>query len=232
VSIFLTAGTTCPTCGAAASLDYPASINAGRRPDLRAAVLDGSLYTIPCRSCGEALIFEPHITYLDIARRQWILAIASTELQRWREAEQDAMGTFALGFGADAPEVARRLGEGLTARLVFGWPALIEKLVCGDLGYDDITVELVKLALLRDVPGAPLDSEHDLRLLGREAGRLRFAWVDRVSGAPNTRADVPADIYAAVHANSAAWADAAATVATGLFIDIGRVLHAGTGAAA
>jgi hypothetical protein len=232
MSIFLTAETTCPTCGAAASLDYPASVNAARRADLRAAILDGSLYTVACRNCGEALIFEPHITYLDIARKQWILAIASTELDRWRAAEQEAMATFALGFGAEAPEIARRLGEGLTARLVFGWPALVEKLVCGELGYDDITVECIKLALLRDVHGTLLDPDHDLRLLGREAGRLQFAWIDRVSGAPMTRADIPADIYPAVQANSAAWAETAATIETGLFVDIGRILHTGTGATA
>src|SRR5271157_6039305 len=100
MSLFFTATATCPTCRAEATLAYPASINVDRRPDLRAAILNQSLYTLPCPKCDETLTFEPHITYLDMRRRQWILAEAVSEIGNWPAAEASALGVYDLAFGA------------------------------------------------------------------------------------------------------------------------------------
>src|SRR5208282_677971 len=162
MSIFVMAHAACPTCGTAATLDYPASINADRRPDLRRAIVDHSLFTLPCRSCGEILTFEPHITYLDMAGGQWILAESVDEIENWRTAETAAAKVYDMAFGSRAPQMARALGTNIRPRLVFGWPALIEKLLCEELGIDDVALESLKLAILRDGPDQTLTPGQEL----------------------------------------------------------------------
>jgi len=225
MSLFFTATATCPTCRAEATLSYPASINVDRRPDLRAAILNQSLYTLPCPKCDELLTFEPHITYLDMRRRQWILAEAVTEIGNWPAAEASALGVYDLAFGAGAPEAARTVGAALVPRLVFGWPALIEKLLCDDLGLDDAALEALKLAVLKDGPQRALDPTLELRLVGREADDLIFAWLDPTTGAEQDRLHVPEAAYLAVKGGAAAWAPLTALLAGRMFVDMNRVLR-------
>jgi hypothetical protein len=225
MSIFVTAAATCPTCGTEMTLQYPASINADRRPDLRASILDGSLYTLPCRSCGEVLTFEPHVTYLDLSRRQWILAETIDAGADWRAAEASALGVYELAFGAAAPAPARSMAASLVPRLVFGWPALIEKLRCGDLGIDDVALEALKLAILRQGPARPIDPDQDLRLMAREEDDLILAWVDRENGAEAARLTVPEAAYLLIKGGGADWDALARVVAGRMFVDMGRVLR-------
>ena len=48
MSRFFTATATCPNCTTLNTFDYPASVNADRRDDLRSAILDGTLYVRRC----------------------------------------------------------------------------------------------------------------------------------------------------------------------------------------
>jgi hypothetical protein len=226
MSLFFTAKAVCPDCGAEATLEYPASINADRRPDLRAAILDHSLYTVACPECAKALVFEPHITFLDVARRQWILAEAVDEVGNWRDAEANAVGIYEMAFGSGAPEAARGIGARLVARLVFGWPALIEKLLCVELGLDDVALEALKLALLRDGPLRAISATLELRLVDRDEDGLTFAWLDPVSGEERERIGVPEEMYVHVKGGGGAW-DRVTTVLSGkMFVDVNRVLRA------
>jgi CpXC protein len=236
MSIFFTASAECPECGASATLDYPASVNADRRPDLREAILDQSLFTLPCPSCAKPLTFDPHISYLDVARRQWILAESVDQIENWRGIETDACATYDLAFGAGAPAVAREIGARLLPRLVFGWPALIEKLLCQTLGLDDVAVETLKLALLRASAGRTLDTSLELRLVGQDDDALTFAWLEPVSGLEHERVRVPRDAYVLVKGDlvtgdGAAWGPVAALLAGRMFVDVNRVLRGPDGAA-
>ena len=80
---------------------------------------------------------------------------APDKVTQWRAAEADAIGVFELAFGTRAPPPARQLGGGLVPRLVFGWPALVEKLRCEELGLDDVTLEMTKIAIMHDGPHGP-----------------------------------------------------------------------------
>ena len=224
MSIFTTASAVCPTCGTTCTLEYPSSINADRRPDLRAAILDHSLFTLPCRGCGEILTFEPHITYLDMVRGQWILAGSVDEVENWRAAESAAVQVHRRTFGPDAPAAARALGAALTPRLVFGWPALIEKLLCQELGLDDTSLEALKLAIVRDGPLRDLDATQELRVRGRTGDSLDFAWADPVSGAVSARFSVPESAYAVVKGGDD-WAALRQRLAGPMYVDMNRVLR-------
>jgi hypothetical protein len=225
MSIFAEATAICPTCRTEASLTWPASINADRRPDLRAAILDGTLYTLPCRTCGETLTFEPHISYLDVGRRQWILAESVDEAARWREHETNAGRVFDLAFGAASSPAARAIGERLATRIVFGWPAMAEKLRCADLGIDDAVLEVLKLAIVGQGPSRPLNPDLDLRLLGQEGTDLALAWVDRETGEATEQLTVPEAAWLAIKAEPEPWRDAMAAVTGPLFVDMSRLLR-------
>lgn len=225
MSIFITASATCPTCGAVGTLEYPASINADRRPDLRAAILDHSLFTLPCRSCGETLTFEPHITYLDMTRGWWILAESVDESANWRAAEAAAVGVYDMAFGSGAPAVARELGARLTARLAFGWPALIEKLRCEELGVDDTALEALKLAMVKEATGPRLDPALELRLMGREEENLVFVWLDPSTGAEAGRMSVPEAAYILVKGGGDCWVPVFKLLAGRMYVDMNRVVR-------
>ncbi len=227
MSRFFTATATCPNCATLNTFDYPASVNADRRDDLRTAILDGTLYLRPCDTCGKPLTFDPHLTYLDVGRGQWILVEAPDKVAQWRAAEADAIGIFELAFGTRAPPPARRLGSGLVTRLVFGWPALVEKLRCEELGLDDVTLEMAKIAVIRDGPHRTLEPDRDLRLRGREENMLLLDWIDPATGTANIRMKVPHALYEDALEPSAAWAELRAEVAGRMFVDISRILRDG-----
>jgi hypothetical protein len=227
MSRFFTAAATCPNCSTVNTFEYPASINADRRDDLRAAILDSTLYLRPCDKCGKSLTFDPHLTYLDVGRGQWILVEAPETVAHWRAAEADAIGVFELAFGTRAPPPARQLGASLAARLVFGWPALVEKLRCEELGLDDVALEMAKLAVIRDGPHRTLEPERDLRLRGREEDMLLLDWIDPATGVANVRMKVPHALYEDIVDMPDAWADLRTEIAGRMFVDIGRVLRYG-----
>ncbi len=195
MSRFFTATATCPSCATLNTFDYPASVNADRRDDLRAAILDGTLYLRPCDTCAKLLTFDPHLTYLDVGRGQWILVEAPDKVTQWRAAEADAIGVFELAFGTRAPPPARQLGGGLVPRLVFGWPALVEKLRCEELGLDDVALEMTKIAIMHDGPHRTLEPDRDLRLRGRDDDMLLLDWIDPATGTAAVRMKVPHALY-------------------------------------
>jgi CpXC protein len=228
MSFIVSATAACPTCGAPAEVQYPASINADRRPDLRAAILDGSLSNQPCRACGESLSFEPRLTYLDVGQRQWILAEASDARDDWDAIEQQATEVYAAAFGDDAPETARQIGATLVPRLVFGWPALVEKLLCQDFGLDDVALEALKLAAIAQGTVPTIYPALDLRLTGREDQDLVLHWLHPADGTPVERLKVPEAAYVLAKGNASAWAPVMTRLAGQMYVDIGRVLRAHT----
>jgi hypothetical protein len=223
MSILADAEATCPTCGAAVAFEFPASVNADRRPDLRDGILDGSLFHESCASCGEALSFAPRLTYLDMGRKQWIVAEPGEARGGWAEAEQAASGVFAAAFGAGAPAAARALGHGLKARLVFGTAALAEKILAFELGLDDAALEAAKLMVIAEGPARELDPASELRLTGEDQDLLVFARVEPETGAVRGRVGVPRELYTVIKGGGEAWAPLLARLAGPLYVDLGRV---------
>jgi len=225
MSILAEATAACPTCGKQVAFDCPASVNADRRPDLRAGILDGSLFAETCRTCGENLMFEPNLTYLDIGRRQWILARPSEERGAWETAEHEAATVYDLAFGPDAAPAVRKLGDGLLPRLVFGWPALAEKLRCQEMGLDDVALEATKFAALAEGPMREINPDLDLRLTGEAEGAMLLQWLDPSDGVAVSSLRVPRQVYVLVKGGGEAWAPLNARLAGQMYVDIGRVLR-------
>jgi hypothetical protein len=98
----------------------------------------------------------------------------------------------------------RQIGEGLRPRLVFGWAALREKLICQDLRVDDTTLELLKMAM-RDVERPPVADETELRLTGGDVDTLEFQWIATLAEKPIAALSVPRDIYDGITEDSIPW---------------------------
>jgi hypothetical protein len=223
MSLFSQVECVCPACGALDPTALVASVNADRRPDLREAILDGSFQTRQCAVCDAAWRLPPAFTYMHLAADQWILAEPPEVLTQWREAEARTLEVFATGYGARAPSAARAIGATLRARLVFGWPALREKLLAVALGLEDISLELLKMAVLRNVQKPPFADGHELRLDGGDATTLRLAWMDSTTEARLATLAVPRDSYDDV-AGDIAWDELRAELTAGPFVDMNRLL--------
>jgi hypothetical protein len=223
MSLFTTAEVTCGACGKMSEVSRAASINADRRDDLRQAILDGSFQAEACPHCGERMRLPAQLSYLDIGRGQWIIAEDTAELETWREAEARAQTLFDTTFGRAAPPLERELGSALAARVVFGWPALREKLLCGGCGLDDLTLELLKLAIMREVPGSPLADDTELRLVEASDQALEFAWL-RVPGETGLASvSIERGVYDHVAQDAQPWTGLRTELQTGLFVDVKRL---------
>lgn len=224
MSLFYAVTIPCPQCRTGVAFSCAASLNAVARPDLRDAVLDGTYQTETCPACGTGFRCDPELSYMDTARGQWIMATAPEHEELWQDFEAGARSIFEENFGPTAPATARRIGAGLAVRVVFGWPALREKLLARDNDLDDAVLEAVKVALLRQGETAAMTDDNALRLIGMETDRLVLAWFAPNDDSPAEELRVPRGLYDAIADNRQDWGDVLAAVSSGPFVDCHRLL--------
>src|SRR5579862_3950678 len=226
MSIMQSVSADCPACGTTAESPLVSSLNADRRPDLRQDVLDNRLQLCTCAKCGTEFRIVPQLSYIDFARKQWILAHPVSELPRWQELDGVAQEIFDDTLGSSAPGPSQAVGKGMSPRVVFGWPALREKMVCRELGLDDVEVELFKIAVIQSVPKPPVTDDAELRLVGADGDDLLLSWIVGETGAEITSLKVPRSLYQEIAADSAGWAELRNELAAGTFVDLNRLLAA------
>ena len=223
---FIASTATCAKCGAANRVQLAAGINGVRRPDLRDAVLDGTFQSFSCANCGATMRLPAHLTYLDLSRDQWILVENASRMNDWRTAEDAARATYRLGFGDTASDAAREIGRTLVPRLVFGWTALREKLLAQKHGLHDVTLELLKLSILRNVPKPPFSSASELRLVRGTAMLLELHWLERTTGSVLGSLTVPRALYDDLADRQDGWIPLRAGLETGFYVDMNRLVFA------
>lgn len=178
MSLFNSVTVPCPVCGTAKIFNLAASVNGDRRPDLRESILAGDFQKQECPACGCQFRPPPMLTYFDVEHGQWILVAPAENSARWEAFETQAKSTFTKAYGRQAPLGAQSIGARMAPRVVFGWSALQEKLLCAKVGLDDREIELLKLALLTHAQNPPLDEGMELRLVDADSERLEFAWLN------------------------------------------------------
>jgi hypothetical protein len=224
MSLFSPIDHPCPTCSHKVKFLAVDSLNAGRRPDLRAAIIDGTFQQKDCPACGTTFRLEPVMTYLDVPRRQWILVQPPSALASWPAVEQQARWTFHKAFGAGTPAAARALGAELQVRVTFGWRALAEKLLCAEHGFDDVTLELLKCLLLRRIPEPPIADDVELRLTGVAEARLELAWISTKSDEALESLIVAREVLSDIASDATAWQPMRQMLDGGPFVDMHRLL--------
>jgi hypothetical protein len=223
MSLFQPVNLACPACAELVAFSAVASVNADRRPDLRDAIIDGSFQREACGKCGKTFRLDPEMMYLDIGRSEWIAVFPVARLPEWEAVEQQARNTFDLAFGAKASTAAAEVGAGLKPRLVFGWSALREKIVAAENGLDDVTLELLKAAMLRNVDEMPISPDNELRFIEMEGEELVLAWLRSADEELLEAMNVPRELYDDIVADAEAWQPLRDELTKGIFIDLQRM---------
>lgn len=224
MSVFQPLERDCPACGSPVRLAFCDSVNGARRPDLRQEILEDRFQRCRCSACGTEFRLQPAFTYLDVERGQWMLVRPAADLADWQGFEDQARTIHAEAFGAGADPAARIIGERLSVRVAFGWPAAREKLLCAAHGVDDVVLELLKLALLRQLGDVPLSDAVELRLQGADSQRLRLAWLQAADGAPLEQLEVPRALHAALAGDLDGWQAPHAELTAANYVDMNRFL--------
>jgi hypothetical protein len=120
------------------------SVNAGRHPAYREAVLDRTLHTFTCDACSFSLFVDKSLSYLDIERRQFLGVYAQSDVRNANEIANAFDDTFRLWMKEEAPAFMADVSDEFLVRVCFGYEELREKLVCADAGLHDLIVEAVK----------------------------------------------------------------------------------------
>lgn len=231
MSLFSTTQVNCPQCGESNLVEEVGSINADRRPDLRDGIFNGTLQRIQCAQCGHSFRMEPDLNYLDAGRGQWIAAYPVSRIVDHLEAADEMIGVYEKNFGVSAGKAAHELGRSLTGRVVFGWPALREKLLIRDRDLDEVAVELLKLDLLRDMPEIPFGAGPELRLVEAEGATLVLAWFGPGIAASQRVMEVDVERYQDIVGRIGEWQGIADELTDSPFVDI-KKLYLGPGRAA
>ena len=232
MSIFRTTSQQCPACATTVDFEAVFSVNADRRPDLRADILDDSFQEQPCPNCGKAFRLDPEFNLLDTQRGQWIAAAPLNSMRHWKATEDQAKLLFDRAYGPEAAEVAQEIGSKLRPRVTFGWPALREKLLAHDHELDDVTLELCKAYIMRSVD-SPIAAESELRLLDVEGDQLSFGWLLSADGSLGPTMKVARSLYDQIAADADGdWEELREEVSAGYFVDINRLMMAPASSAA
>jgi hypothetical protein len=228
MSLFTSMNVQCPNCNETQNIKAVGSVNADRRPDYRDAILDESFQIVTCSKCATTFRTEPLFNYLEVAKGHWIAAMPARQMPDFLEIEDEVNATFSVSYGENAQTSARDIGKGLNPRLTFGWPAVREKILIESLGLDDVTVELLKLDLLRRLPDAPFAPGIELRVVAGDSDSLSFAWVN--SGSEEVIQSFSANraLLDEITGNQAGWAKVRSQLTNGPFVDIQK-LYMGEG---
>lgn len=223
MSFFQTEKVACPSCGNDVEFDVVYSVNAVARRDLRSAILDESFQRETCSECGHSFRIDPEFTYLDARQKQWILARPFADRQEWPDVEEYARKFYDEAFGPTAPPASQQIGQGMHCRIAFGWNALREKLVANDLKLDDVTLELLKLALIQTSQKPPLSDEAELRLVNANDKNLLFTWYEAETGRVLETLQVAREAYDQIAADAAAWKELREQISSGPMVDVARL---------
>jgi hypothetical protein len=226
MSVFRTQTLNCPSCDTAVEFDLVISVNADRRPDLRDAILDGSFQRQVCPSCSASFRVDPEFTYLDLKRGQYIGVWPAAKRGQWRELAAQTQEAFDAAFGKNAPAAARKIAGKVEPRVVFGWPALTEKILAKQAGIDDRTLELAKIVVARNSDEMPVPGRRELRLVGTIGEDLVVAWVAPADGRAGDLKRVARKVVADIEARPDDWKELRDNVGEGLLVDFQREMLA------
>ena len=224
MSQFSSVDITCPACGTPVAFDLVESVNADRMPDLRAQIVRETFQKKTCPKCGNGFRVEPDLNYVEHERNLWIAALPVDRLPHWQEEEAAAEARFERVYGARSSPFIRSIGQRLVRRLTFGWAGLREKLVIGDLGLDDVAVELCKSAILRGSASAPVGLGAEMRLGGADETHLQFVWLRSRDESVAQSMRARRELYDEIAADTSGdWAPLREQLG-GMFVDLARLL--------
>ena len=153
---------TCSRCGSRCEVAAYDSINVREAPDLKAQVLDGSLFVWECPHCGARNLVRCQTLYHDPDEKLLVwLTFGSAELE---ERVRAAYGSL--------PDM-----KDYTLRFVDDAGSLIEKVKIFDAGLDDVVMEMAKYVTRMELCGSMGERADELA-----AAPFKFLNIDGADG--------------------------------------------------
>lgn len=227
MSIFRTVEAHCPACNTPVDFALVYSVAADRRPELREAIVDGSFQRQPCPACDTMFRAEPEFSYMDLALGLYIGVWPIDKRSDWRACAEETQRVYEDTLGVRASHEAQEIGRKLQPRAVFGWAALVEKIVARRAGIDDALLEIVKAVVMRTLDAMPIPGAQEFRLLRiNEHDEPVLGWVRSADGTASGAVKVPRKLFAEIEAEPAKWQALRERVADGLVVDVQREMLA------
>jgi hypothetical protein len=147
----------CPACKTESPFTMWTSLNVTLDPAQKQPLLAGELFRFTCPSCGERTQVIYPLLYHDMERRLMIWFVPPDENGRTIAPEEAGM------------KAAGQM-QGYTFRTVLSPNELFEKILVFDAQLDDLTVEMVKLAIATQIPENEQSDETEIYFASLEEG--------------------------------------------------------------
>jgi hypothetical protein len=219
MSIFRDLPLACPACGTKHVETVAVSLNGPRVPEVVESIIDGSFHRFTCPACGSEYCADGPLIYTDFERKHWIGEFPIDWEASWAHLEHQPLDSFRRAMIDFAPAYVRAESSGFVVRAVFGLGALAEKIAVLEVGLDDRLIEVVKLvALLR--LGATLHPTARPRFVRSDERGVHLLLPPATD---SVIAVVDHDTVEAIAADPA-WGPSLRDLATGPYVDIGRLM--------
>ena len=151
MSITRTERLDCP-CGTPVTMFIADSLNAGRHPHLKQAILDRTLHVFRCDACQRLLVVEKDMMFFDFERKQFFCMYPRGERARAAECSAQVQRAYTAWLQDHAPKFIVDAGRDFLVRVCFGYEELREKIVVDDAGLSDLVLEALKIDLMTADP--------------------------------------------------------------------------------
>ena len=171
-------------CETTFDAELPVSGDISGDPELEQLILDGSFMSVTCPGCGRRLTPEYPFRLTGVQGLGEIFLVP--------EADRGAYLRGKLEYESGSP-----------ARIVIGFPELVEKVLVASLGLDDRVIEMMKYYLLTGSASEGAgEQETDVGILyrGKESGRHIFNIIGMKAGEVGV-ARLAQELYARIAAN-------------------------------
>ena len=174
----------CARCDSPIKARVAQSVNAGRHPHMRRAILRRIFHLFACQACEAPNVVETDFLYIDFERRQFFGVFPPEASVRARACAEQVVSAFEQAFASAAAKRSGADGGEFQVRVCFGLEELREKILAAEEGLDDLTLEALKADVLAAREGLQRDAVQTLRLdsVDPASGDLHF--LTEIGGEP------------------------------------------------
>jgi len=163
----------CPHCQSKNAFTWYGSLNLDRDIKMKTDLLgSGGLSLIKCSDCQVQYQEEPDLAIIYLSKRLWLIGHPIQQISNWKRLEKESLQNFTSTFGPNANSGFEALGLKVNPRVVFGWPALIEKILIYENNLDEKLIELAKYLIQKNL--GPSGREHELRFYCKDNDQFVF----------------------------------------------------------
>lgn len=145
----------CPKCGTMTEMMVWESINAAEAPDLKADILARKINILECRECSQTALVSAPLLYTDEEKKLMIYFAPCKDAEEKKKLYEEVR----RNTKSEIKSI-----EGYNLRFVTEYNELMEKILIFDNGFNDKTIEFLKMLILVQ---EPQKAEHRSAVFGK-----------------------------------------------------------------